>query len=90
MLLEIGLDLDNLLSIGEMVALLATGFGFFFNMRGKIDILKNDLNNHKANLTKLEDQQNSTYSKIENKIQQLEDKLVKLPQEIIDLFRQLK
>ncbi len=72
--------------LGLVVALVAT----FFKLQNKTDLVKNDLENVKQNLVKLEDKLDATYLRIENKIGELENKINSLPHEIIDLMRQLK
>ena len=44
------------------IVIIITGAGFFFNSRSKIELLKNDLENTKSNLVKLEKSVGDTYS----------------------------
>ena len=95
------IDLQLVYTVLGILTLLATAFGFFFNLKNKIELVKNDLINTKEQLKSLETKTIADYSKIENKISELESKaedrhkdlqtrIDKMPLEILNLFNTIK
>lgn len=88
----------NILSI---LVIFGTIFGAFFNLKSKIQVLETDFKNTKERLSKLEQKTAADYEKIEVKISELESKsedrhkdlqnrIDKMPLEIISLLRGLE
>lgn len=86
-LLDTTLSVDSLAHIGELLVLLATGFGFFFKMQNSVEILRNDLKNTEENIRKLEQKTSVDYAKIETKMQIIEERIESLPVAITNLIK---
>lgn len=93
-LLDGTISIDALIHIGELIALLGTGFAAFWKLNNKVDVINEDLKNSKETTQKtadkLEIRVNESESKLDKKISHLEEKIDRLPKDIIELFRQLK
>lgn len=74
----------NVLSV---ILVLLTGAGFIFNLKTQIQLLRNDLQNLRDNVSKLEQKTSADYTKIENKMGLLEEKIEQLPVNITNLIK---
>lgn len=101
MLLEIiSFNPSLLYNILGVITIVITGIAFFFNLKNKVELVKNDLTNQKDYMIKLEEKVNASESKIEHKINDLEikledrhrelnDKIERLPVQISEMFKNL-
>lgn len=81
-----------------IIVIVVTGLGFFFKLRNKIDLVENKLENAIESTKKLELKTAADYSKIESKMSELEtraedrhrdlqNRIDKMPLEIINLLK---
>ena len=89
MLLEITVSLDGMAHIGELLLLLGTGFTAFYNLKSRVEVQKNEIKTLKEIITEMKISAVSLESKLETKIEHLESKIDKLPQDIANVFKTL-
>lgn len=88
------IDINSLLHIGELIILIGSGFGAYWKLNNKVDVLEANVENNKTTIKEkvasIEIRMDNSETKLEEKIQHLEEKIDRLPKDIIELFRQLK
>ena len=80
------MELKDLYYVIAGVVMLITLAGSYFNSLGKIELVKQDLENHKLNHARLEERVIKHEDKIDEKLQDIQDKL----SEVREIVMQLK
>lgn len=100
LLLQISILPNLLYNIAGFLALVIGLIGAFFNLKNEISLLKSEKNNMKTDIVKLENRVNNSESKIQaqltaldkkldNRLEQVYDKIDKLPQDLSVLFKNI-
>lgn len=71
----------------SILLFLVTGAGFIFKLKNEISLLKNDLKNTNATVAELKQKMTADYTKIENKIAAMDEKIEQLPINITNLIK---